>query len=99
MAGNFLYRVTAPCFFDGTYRTADHHAKVASATKLDPCPSYLEPVEHKEPAGSAGDVDATDAAVELAEEHGIDLATVEGTGKGGRIGKGDVQKVVDAEVI
>lgn len=36
-------------------------------------------------------VDATDAAVSLAAEHGIDLADVGGTGANGRITKGDVE--------
>lgn len=36
--------------------------------------------------------DATDAARELAQDEGVDLATVKGTGEGGRITKGDVQK-------
>lgn len=36
-------------------------------------------------------VDAVPSAIKLAEEHGIDLATVEGTGKDGRILKRDVQ--------
>ncbi len=41
--------------------------------------------------------DATDAAKALAAEHGINLASVEGTGTGEppRITKDDVQKVVD----
>lgn len=34
---------------------------------------------------------ATDAAVKLAAEHGIDLADVVGTGADGRITKGDVE--------
>ena len=41
-------------------------------------------------------VDATDAAAALAEENGIDLATVSGTGANGRIGKPDVQAAIDA---
>lgn len=36
-------------------------------------------------------VDATDAAEELADEHGIDLSEIEGSGKGGRILKGDIE--------
>lgn len=45
---------------------------------------------------AAADVDITDAARELAEEHGLDLSTVEGTGVDGRILKGDVQKAIKA---
>ena len=39
-------------------------------------------------------VTATDTALALAAEHGIDLAKVAGTGKDGRITKGDVEKLV-----
>lgn len=41
------------------------------------------------------EVDATDAAVQLAEEHGIDLTEVEGTGSGGRVILADIQKLVE----
>lgn len=46
--------------------------------------------------GDVSEINATDDAKELAEEHGVNLADVEGSGKDGRITKGDVQKVVDA---
>lgn len=38
--------------------------------------------------------DATDAAVALAAEHGVDLATVAGSGAGGRILVSDVEAVL-----
>lgn len=38
-----------------------------------------------------GDSDATAAAIARAEELGVDLATVTGTGKNGRITVGDVE--------
>ena len=41
--------------------------------------------------------DATDAAKALADEHGLDLATVTGTGADGRITKDDVQQAIDAQ--
>ena len=40
------------------------------------------------------DLAITNAARELAEEHGIDVTKIEGTGKDGRVLKGDVQAVV-----
>lgn len=46
------------------------------------------------PKPRAAEVDATDAARELAEDEGIDLATVEGSGKDGRITKGDVEAAI-----
>jgi pyruvate/2-oxoglutarate dehydrogenase complex dihydrolipoamide acyltransferase (E2) component len=38
------------------------------------------------------DIDTTGAAAELAAELGVDLATIEGTGKDGRVTKADVEK-------
>lgn len=46
--------------------------------------------------GDTSEIDATDDARELAEKEGVNLAAVEGTGKDGRITKGDVEKVVSA---
>jgi len=43
----------------------------------------------------APEVDITGAAEELAEEHGVDVTALEGTGKDGRILKSDVQAAVD----
>jgi len=43
---------------------------------------------------STDDVDATEAAVKLAEEHGVDLTKIEGSGKDGRITKGDVEALL-----
>ncbi|MCP4424273.1 MAG: hypothetical protein GY803_07280 [Chloroflexi bacterium] len=42
------------------------------------------------------EIDATDSAVKLADEHGIDLATIKGTGADGRITKRDVETAVAA---
>ena len=44
-----------------------------------------------EDSDSDGDVEATDAAKELADEKGIDLSEVEGTGKDGKVTKADVE--------
>ncbi|MFB6240290.1 MAG: 50S ribosomal protein L21 [Gemmatimonadota bacterium] len=57
-----------------------------------------EPVRAEEEQGlTAEDVDITDAARELADEHGIDITTLDGTGKDGRILKADVQEAVKAQ--
>jgi len=48
-------------------------------------------------AAAAADYDITDAARELAEEHGLDLATIEGTGKEGRILKSDIDRAIKAK--
>ena len=48
------------------------------------------------PIEAASEIEATDTARSLAEENGIDLSTIEGTGKGGRILKSDVAKAIKA---
>jgi len=50
-----------------------------------------------EPTPDNTETDATDAAKALAAQHGIDLATVTGTGSDGRITKDDVQALVTPE--
>ncbi len=47
-------------------------------------------------APPAGNVIATPAARKLAKEHGLDLATISGTGPGGRITREDVEAAVAA---
>lgn len=47
--------------------------------------------------GTGGDeIDATDGAKELADEEGVDLSQVQGTGKDGRITKEDVEDHISA---
>lgn len=48
------------------------------------------------PASPPPQLDATDAAVRLAEESGVDLKDVVGTGSGGRIIKSDVEAFLSA---
>lgn len=45
----------------------------------------------------ADEINATDAAVKLAEEQGLDLADVLGTGLEGRVTKGDVEAHLAAQ--
>ena len=40
-------------------------------------------------------INATDSALELANEHGVDLTQVVGTGADGRVLKSDVQAAID----
>lgn len=52
--------------------------------------------EAQEPSqGNAGEIEATDAARSKAEDLGVDLAQVEGTGSGGRIIARDVRKAAN----
>lgn len=46
--------------------------------------------------GNQGEVEATEAARELADEKGVDLAQVEATGSGGQVTKPDVQAYLDS---
>jgi len=67
-------------------------------TGVAPEPEPEEPETAADDASAAEEpesIDATGAAEELAAEHGVDLASIEGTGKDGRILKGDVQSVID----
>ena len=70
-------------------------AKRKAAAAVEPVAPAAEPEPGAEPEAKV-DVDITDAARELAEEHGVDLSTIEGTGKDGRILKGDVEKAIRA---
>jgi pyruvate/2-oxoglutarate dehydrogenase complex dihydrolipoamide acyltransferase (E2) component len=78
-------------------------AKKAAPKKAAPKPEAeaeapVEVVVDETPAAvetaPVAEFDITDSARELAEEAGLDLATVEGTGKEGRILKSDVQKAI-----
>lgn len=67
-------------------------------------PKKAEPKQPKQKAKAeeadepteAAEIDVTPAAATLAEEEGIDLTTLEGTGKDGRILKSDVQDAIKA---
>jgi pyruvate/2-oxoglutarate dehydrogenase complex dihydrolipoamide acyltransferase (E2) component len=68
------------------YFCAGHQPNKAAEPVED---KMLRPDEDK-------DWTATDSAVELAAEYGIDLATVTGSGADGRILKGDVEAAIAA---
>lgn len=63
---------------------------IARPWSPEPEPDVEVPDTHAEPQRR---VDATDAARELADEKGVDLTTIVGTGAGGRIIKSDVEAV------
>jgi pyruvate dehydrogenase E2 component (dihydrolipoamide acetyltransferase) len=62
----------------------------AAEPEAAPAPSNGEP-KVEEPAASEGRIKASPLAKKIANERGIDLATVKGTGPGGRIVEKDVQ--------
>ncbi len=57
----------------------------------------VEPPEAPEPPDPGRRIFATPVARQIAHESGIDLATIEGTGPGGRIVKEDVLRVAEAQ--
>ena len=63
--------------------------------------AQTDQVEQAEPAEEAeasdGEVNATDAAARKAQELDVNLSSVEGTGQGGRITVGDVEKAARSE--
>ncbi len=75
--------------------------KVEKIEKVEAPVVEVAPVEVEVPTEepSAEDpsaIEATDTARSLADESGIDLSTLEGSGKGGRILKSDVAKAIKA---
>ena len=69
--------------------------KKAKAAKAEKAEAKKPEVEAKAEPESV-EIDVTPAAAELAEEEGIDLTALEGTGKDGRILKSDVQDAIKA---
>ena len=70
--------------------------KAAPEAPVVEAPAPEAPAAEVEPT-AAPEINITDAARKLAEEHGIDLAGLEGSGAGGRILKGDVEKAIRAQ--
>ncbi len=80
-------------------RSAEPEPPAPSARQAPEAPAtQTEEVEQAEPAeDSDGEVEATDAAARKAEELDVDLSSVEGTGQGGRITVGDVEKAAKGD--
>ena len=72
------------------------HAAIPLGAASVPPSDGAEPSAEPEEPGPSRRVLATPVARQIAAEAGIDLATIEGTGPGGRVTKDDVQSVVDA---
>lgn len=70
-------------------------AKPARETPVtEPAAEAAQAPEAAPAAEAAPAVSATNVARKLAEEHGLDLGAIEGTGAGGRILKGDVERAL-----
>lgn len=77
--------------------TPDEDTRTETATaEAEPETEEAEP-EEAEPEEEAESIKATDAARRRAEELGVDLQEVEGTGSGGQITVDDVKKKAEAE--
>ncbi len=72
------------------------HAAIPLGAASVPTTDGAEPSDEPEQPAQSQRVLATPVARQIAVEAGIDLASVEGTGPGGRITKDDVQRIVDA---
>jgi large subunit ribosomal protein L21 len=68
----------------------------APAEKPKPEAKKPAPAARKPEPAPAADVLITDAARQLAQAHGIDIGSVKGSGKDGRILKSDVDKAIKA---
>lgn len=70
---------------------------ISTDDPLDPVPSWMQlksdAAKEVEPEVSAN---ISPAAAKLAEDFAINLEDINGTGKGGQITKGDVQRFIDA---
>lgn len=71
---------------------ANEFLEVKEATP--PTPPVPESGEGE--AAPEKEIEASPAAAKLAEEYGIDLATIKGTGAGGKVIKPDVDTAIDA---
>jgi pyruvate dehydrogenase E2 component (dihydrolipoamide acetyltransferase) len=71
-------------------------AAVPAAPRAVPAPVAAQPVAASAPSApqDGGRVHSSPLVRRMAKEHGIDLATVQGTGAGGRISKQDIEAVI-----
>jgi pyruvate/2-oxoglutarate dehydrogenase complex dihydrolipoamide acyltransferase (E2) component len=79
---------------DDDLATADDAEHVAEAREAG-AEALAKTPEDDESGESDGQPEATPAAAELAEEKGVDLTEVEGSGQDGRIVKADVEKAAE----
>jgi pyruvate/2-oxoglutarate dehydrogenase complex dihydrolipoamide acyltransferase (E2) component len=78
-------------------RTVDESGTIVEQTLDESGEVSAEAVVGEEAERTQNEVQATPAAKRKAEELGVDLTAVEGTGSGGRITVGDVQKAAQEE--
>ena len=78
-----------------TYAIYEDRIAIVVNNGVKGCPKYVVPLVELVPLALV--VDATKAAWALADEKGIDLAYVVGTGKDGRVSVGDVRQAAEEE--
>jgi 2-oxoglutarate dehydrogenase E2 component (dihydrolipoamide succinyltransferase) len=80
---------------DEVIATIDTDAKPAAGAALAVVPAHAPQPTQAPPAGGGGAAKAAmPAAKKIAAEKGVDTSAVEGTGRGGRVTKGDVLEAV-----
>lgn len=85
----------APAKKAASKKAATKAAKPATAAQAEvPATAEAAPATEAAKPTEPVAIEATGTARALAEEHGVDLATIEGTGKEGRILKSDVEKAI-----
>ena len=85
----------APAKKAASKKAATKAAKPATAAQAEvPATAEAAPATEAVKPTEPVAIEATGTARALAEEHGVDLATIEGTGKEGRILKSDVEKAI-----
>ena len=77
-------------------RSTEPEQPVSSNTRAPEAPAK-QVEETEEVEASEDEIEATDAASRKAEELNVDLSSVEGTGQGGRITVGDVEKAAKGD--
>ncbi|MEO0960996.1 MAG: 2-oxoglutarate dehydrogenase complex dihydrolipoyllysine-residue succinyltransferase [Pseudomonadota bacterium] len=68
-------------------------AEAPAPAKAEPAPAKAEPA----PAAASEEPPLSPAVRKMVEENNVDPSTIEGTGKGGRLVKADVQAALDAK--
>jgi pyruvate dehydrogenase E2 component (dihydrolipoamide acetyltransferase) len=79
---------------------AETAAPAAPAAQAQPAPSPADETDAEEaepPASSGSRIKATPLVRSLARSHGIDLASITGTGPGGRIVRADVEQLLGSD--
>ena len=70
--------------------------KAAPGKEAEPADAVAEEFAEEVVAEAIAEAEITPAAAELALEHGIDVSSIEGTGKDGRVLKSDVENAIKA---